>query len=56
VDIILGTDNIPYVIEINTIPGFTTHSLLPKAAAKAGIDISQLCLKIVKAALKRATS
>ena len=56
VDMILGTDNIPYVIEINTIPGFTTHSLLPKAAAKAGIDMSQLCLRIIKAALGRAAN
>ena len=56
VDMILGTDNIPYVIEINTIPGFTTHSLLPKAAAKAGIDMSQLCLRIIKAALRRAAN
>ena len=56
VDMILGADNIPYVIEINTIPGFTTHSLLPKAAAKAGIDMSQLCLRIIKTALKRAAN
>jgi D-alanine-D-alanine ligase len=55
VDMILGKDNIPYVIEINSIPGFTTHSLLPKAAAKAGIDMSQLCLRIIKSALKRAS-
>jgi D-alanine-D-alanine ligase len=54
IDIILGKDNIPYIIDINTIPGFTTHSLLPKAAAKAGIDMSQLCLKIVNSALERA--
>lgn len=53
VDLILGCDGIPYVIEINTIPGFTSHSLLPKAAAKAGIDMSQLCLKIIQMALKR---
>jgi D-alanine-D-alanine ligase len=53
VDIILGDDGIPYVIEINTIPGFTTHSLLPKAATKAGIDMSQLCLRIIQAAIKR---
>ncbi|MGA2914800.1 MAG: D-alanine--D-alanine ligase [Sedimentisphaerales bacterium] len=55
VDIILGSDGIPYVIEINTIPGFTSHSLLPKAAAKAGIDMSQLCLKITEMAFKRRT-
>lgn len=53
VDMILDKDNVPYVIEINTIPGFTTHSLLPKAAAKAGMDMSQLCLKIIQTAIKR---
>ncbi|MCX5633161.1 MAG: D-alanine--D-alanine ligase [Phycisphaerae bacterium] len=53
VDMILSGDGIPYVIEINTIPGFTTHSLLPKAAAKAGIEMSQLCLRIINSALKR---
>lgn len=56
VDMILSGDGIPYVIEINTIPGFTSHSLLPKAAVKAGIDMSQLCLKITEMALKRRTS
>jgi len=50
VDFILSEDNTPYALELNTIPGFTTHSLLPKAAAKAGISMSHLCLKIVKAA------
>lgn len=54
VDMILDRDSIPYVIEINTIPGFTTHSLLPKAAAKAGIDMEQLCLRIIKSAIERA--
>jgi D-alanine-D-alanine ligase len=53
VDMILDANNIPYVIEINTIPGFTAHSLLPKAAAKAGIDMGRLCLRIIKSALKR---
>ncbi len=53
VDLILSDDGTPYVIEINTIPGFTTHSLLPKAAAKAGMDMSQLCFRIIQAALKR---
>ena len=56
VDIILGSDGIPYVIEINTIPGFTAHSLLPKAAAKAGIDMGQLCLRIISSSLKRAAN
>ncbi|MHC4478030.1 MAG: D-alanine--D-alanine ligase family protein [Planctomycetota bacterium] len=51
VDFVLGEDQKPYVLELNTIPGFTTHSLLPLAAAKAGLSMSRLCLKIVEAAL-----
>ncbi|MHC4557540.1 MAG: D-alanine--D-alanine ligase [Planctomycetota bacterium] len=50
VDFILSADANPYVLEVNTIPGFTTHSLLPKAAAKAGFSMSDLCAKIVEAA------
>ncbi len=53
VDFILSNDGIPYALEVNTIPGFTTHSLLPKAAAKAGLSMSDLCTKIVEAALNR---
>jgi D-alanine-D-alanine ligase len=47
VDILLGEDDEPYVLEINTIPGFTATSLLPKAARAAGIDFTQLCLTLV---------
>ena len=50
VDFILSEQAIPYVLEVNTIPGFTTHSLLPKAAAKAGLSMSDLCAKIIEAA------
>ena len=50
VDLILGNDGIPYVLEVNTIPGFTTHSLLPKAAAKIGLSMSDLCVRIIEAA------
>ncbi|MEN6385814.1 MAG: D-alanine--D-alanine ligase [Phycisphaerales bacterium] len=53
IDLIVGQDGVPYVIEINTIPGFTSHSLLPKAAAKVGMDMSQLCMKIIETTLKR---
>lgn len=51
VDFILGNDAKPYVLELNTIPGFTDHSLLPKAAAKTGLSMSDLCIKIIEAAL-----
>jgi len=48
VDFIVTEDGTPYALEINTIPGFTTHSLLPKAAAKVGIPMSELCVRIVR--------
>ena len=50
VDFILTEENVAYALEVNTIPGFTSHSLLPKAAANAGIPMSQLCEKIVETA------
>ena len=50
VDFILSDEAIAYALEVNTIPGFTTHSLLPKAAARAGLTMSDLCSKIVEAA------
>jgi D-alanine-D-alanine ligase len=37
----------PWVLEVNTIPGMTETSLLPKAAAAAGIDYAALCARIV---------
>jgi D-alanine-D-alanine ligase len=52
VDFILGEDRKAYVLEVNTIPGFTAHSLLPMAAAKAGYSMGELCVKIVEAALE----
>jgi D-alanine-D-alanine ligase len=50
VDFVLGDDQIARILEVNTIPGFTSHSLLPKAAAKAGLSMSDLCERIVEAA------
>jgi len=37
----------PVALEINTAPGFTSHSLLPMAARAAGLDFTALCLKLV---------
>ncbi|MEN6427972.1 MAG: D-alanine--D-alanine ligase, partial [Phycisphaerales bacterium] len=51
VDFIVDKDGTPYALEANTIPGFTTHSLLPKAAAKVGIPMTDLCVRIVRAAM-----
>lgn len=53
VDFILDESNQAYVLEINTIPGFTQTSLLPKSAQAVGIDFNQLCLRILDMALKR---
>jgi len=50
VDIILSGDNVPFLLEINTIPGFTSTSLLPKAARAAGIEFNQLCMKLIELA------
>ena len=49
-DIILSRDNLPYVLEVNTIPGMTATSLLPKAANFAGVGFNQLCLKLLELA------
>lgn len=53
-DIIVGAGGKLYVLETNTIPGLTDQSLLPKAAAAAGISIASLCDQLVQAALARA--
>jgi len=50
VDLILSKENIPFVLEVNTIPGLTLTSLLPKAAKVIGIDFPQLCIKLIKLA------
>jgi len=52
VDVILDPEGRIQVLELNTIPGFTSHSLLPKAAARAGISFEQLVDKLVRMALK----
>jgi D-alanine-D-alanine ligase len=52
VDMILTDAGRPYVLEVNTLPGFTSHSLLPMAAARAGMGAGKLCTKIIEAALK----
>lgn len=43
----------PYLLEVNVIPGLTGHSLVPKAAAHAGISMPELCGYLVGLAMKR---
>ena len=52
VDVLLRRRDLePFVLEVNTIPGMTESSLLPKAAKEAGIDYAKLCLKIIEVSL-----
>ncbi len=53
VDMIRDAAGSVYVLEVNTLPGFTDHSLVPKAAARAGMNMEKLCDQIVQMALKR---
>jgi len=52
-DIILDQYNMPWVLEVNTLPGLTSHSLLPRAAAAAGHNFVQLCEELLCLALAR---
>jgi len=47
VDIMCTQDGTPFVIELNTVPGMTDHSLVPMAARAAGINFDQLVLRIL---------
>jgi len=54
VDVMVRPDGSPVVLEVNTLPGMTETSLLPKAAAAVGLDFATLCERMVRLALKRA--
>jgi D-alanine--D-alanine ligase len=53
VDVMVRPSGEPVVLEVNTLPGMTETSLLPKAAAAAGISYSELCERMVKLAFQR---
>jgi D-alanine-D-alanine ligase len=53
VDFIVDEHVGPQLLEINTIPGFTDHSLLPKAAAHAGIGFARLVEMLLEMAWAR---
>ena len=48
VDFMLADDGAPLVLEVNTTPGMTTHSLVPMAAAETGIDFDELAWRILE--------
>jgi D-alanine-D-alanine ligase len=53
VDVIVKPTGEPVVLEVNTLPGMTDSSLLPKAAAAAGIGYAELCQRMIDMALRR---
>ncbi len=50
VDFLLDTDGRPYLLEANTAPGMTDHSLVPMAARASGVEFPELCLRILELA------
>ena len=52
VDVLLSDEQIPYVLEVNTIPGMTETSLLPKAANAYGINFANLCERIAELSMR----
>jgi D-alanine-D-alanine ligase len=48
VDVLLDENQQPYLLEVNTVPGMTSHSLVPMAAKQAGLDFNQLVLRILE--------
>lgn len=53
VDVLLTAEDEPFVLEINTIPGMTPVSLLPEAAAAAGLSYAELCARVIELSLAR---
>lgn len=52
VDVMVDQAAHPWVLEVNTLPGMTETSLLPKAAAAAGLSYSDLCQRMIELALQ----
>jgi len=53
VDFVMGDDGVPLLLEINTVPGMTGHSLVPMAARAAGIDFDELAWRILETSFSR---
>ena len=52
VDFMLDTAGLPRILEVNTVPGMTSHSLVPMAAAQAGLDFDELVWRILETSLR----
>jgi len=53
VDVMLSKDGKPSLLEVNTSPGMTGHSLVPMAAKQAGLSFDELCLRILETSRER---
>jgi len=53
VDFMLGESDEPLLLEVNTVPGMTSHSLVPMAASVAGIDFDELVWRILETSISR---
>jgi D-alanine-D-alanine ligase len=53
VDFVMGAEGTPLLLEINTVPGMTSHSLVPMAAAAVGIDFDELAWRILETSFAR---
>jgi D-alanine-D-alanine ligase len=51
-DFMLDSSGSAWFLEINTMPGFTDHSLVPKAARKLGLEMPELCSTLIRLALR----
>ncbi|MDJ0760239.1 MAG: D-alanine--D-alanine ligase [Woeseiaceae bacterium] len=52
VDFMVDSDDQPQVLEVNTVPGMTSHSLVPMAAKAVGIDFAELCWRILETSVE----
>ena len=56
VDLMRDAAGYNWLLEVNTTPGMTSHSLVPKAARAAGIDFPELCWRILETSFGDATA
>jgi D-alanine-D-alanine ligase len=53
VDLIVDADGVPWLLEVNTVPGLTALSLLPDAARAAGVPFDELCERLLRHGIER---
>ncbi len=54
VDFLMGENGVPSFLEVNTVPGMTSHSLVPMGAAQAGIDFDELVWRVLETSARSA--